>query len=107
MPLSIYIKAFHSVIAIGHFILTSTQILLKIIFINKRKLYHSIESIRYRSIKDDIYNNNQPLLYQIPFYSNLFQLLDETAINEVVETKEVMKISSNNIIDIIFVFKAD
>ena len=37
----------------------------------------------------------------------MFQLLDETVINEVVKTKEVMKASSNNIVDIVFVFKAD
>ena len=37
----------------------------------------------------------------------MYQLLDSNIINEVVETKEVMKISSNNIVDIIFVFKVD
>ena len=76
MSLSIYIKAFHGVIAIGDFILTKTQILLKIIRINKRKLNHSIEGIRYRSIMDPIYNNIQPLIRRIPFYSDVYQLLD-------------------------------
>ena len=107
MSLLIYIKAFHSVIAIGDFILTKTQILLKIICINKRKLNHSIEGIRYRSIMDPIYNNIQPLIRRIPFYSDVYQLLDSDEINKVVETKEVMKISSNDIVDIAFVFKAD
>ena len=45
MSLSIYIKAFHGVIAIGDFILKKIQILLKIICINKRKLNHSIEGM--------------------------------------------------------------
>ena len=68
---------------------------------------HSIKGIRYRSIIDPIYNNIQPLIRRIPFYSDVYQLLDSDAINEVVETKEVMKISSNDIVDIAFVFKAD
>ena len=37
----------------------------------------------------------------------MFHLLDSTAINEVVETKELIKISTNHIVDIAFVFKAD
>ena len=107
MSLSIYIKAFHGVIAIGDFILTGSQLLLKVININKKRNNHFIEGIQYRSINNDMYKNIPPLLHRIHFYSDVFQLLDDTAINEVVETKEVMKISSNDIVDIAFVFKAD
>ena len=107
MSLSIYIKAFHGVIAIGDFILTGSQLLLKVININKKRNNHFIEGIQYRSINNDMYKNIPPLLHCIHFYSDVFQLLDDTAINEVVETKEVMKISSNDIVDIAFVFKAD
>ena len=107
MPLSIYINTFHGIITIGDFVLTKEQILLKIIFIHKRKSNYSIEGIRYRSILDPIYNDIELLIPRIPFYSNVFHLLDSTAINEVVETKEIMKISTNHIVDIAFVFKAD
>ena len=59
------------------------------------------------SINDNIYKNIRSLSHQIPFYSDVLSLLDHTTINEVVETTEVVKISSNDIIDIAFVVKDD
>ena len=58
-----YIKAFHGVITIRDFILTASQILLKIININKRQNNHFIEGIHYRSINDNMYKNNYSLSY--------------------------------------------